>query len=249
MFGKNKIKEKKNLLIANMGDMVVIKNRAIIGNTVLGAIVMIFCVIIMFLLREAWDVPLFWVIFSFIFIGSAYSFANIICGRIVLRSGTNIMTVYGPFKKEYSFAEINYVDMKSSRPTDGYITHTVMIYIGDGRKCVKLDTFSLEQAEELVSLLRGMLDNGAMIYPEGNEKPFSYDERAKKKTFDIVKALLKKRDEEKAVEETTKTEEKEAVDTENNGDGQQNEEAEEGKSQENGDEEKEVELVSSEAAD
>ena len=72
MFGKKRIKEKKNLLIANMGDMVVIKNRAIIGNSILGAIVMIFAVIIMFLLKEAWDVPLFWVIFAFLFVGSVY---------------------------------------------------------------------------------------------------------------------------------------------------------------------------------
>ena len=254
MFGKKRIKEKKNLLIANMGDMVVIKNRAIIGNSILGAIVMIFAVIIMLLLKEAWDVPLFWVIFVFLFLGSVYSFAGIICGRIVLRSGTNLMTVYGPFKKEYSFAEINYIDMKSSRPTDGYITHTVMIYIGDGRKCIKIDTFSRDQAEELVSLLRGMLDNGAMVYPEGREKFFNSEEKEEKKAFDFLKALLKKRNDEKTLPEA---EEEKAENTEND----KSDEApktEENTSEENADsqesdgektEEKEPHLVGADNAD
>ena len=254
MFGKKRIKEKKNLLIANMGDMVVIKNRAIIGNAILGAIVMIFSVIIMFLLKEAWDVPLFWVIFAFLFVGSVYSFAGIICGRIVLRSGTNLMTVYGPFKKEYSFAEINYIDVKSSRPTDGYITHTVMIYIGDGRKCIKIDTFSGEQADELVSLLRGMLDNGAMVFPEGKERFTNYEEKEEKKIFDFLKDILKKRNEEKTL---PKAEEEKAENTENDK-SDEVPKTEENTSEENADsegsdeektEEKEPQLVGSDNAD
>jgi len=193
---KNKVRERKNLLIANMGDVVVIKNRAIVGNAILGAVIMAFCIGIFFMLKAAWDQPVFWIIFLFIFLSTVYSFANNICGRIVLRSKTLMMTVYNPFKKEYKFSDINYVDMKSSKPQDGYITHSVIIYIGTGKKSIKIDTFSHAQADELLSLIRGMLDNAAMEYPEGNEEPFEFAED-EKKSSGIFAALFKKRAEEK----------------------------------------------------
>lgn len=193
---KNKVRERKNLLIANMGDVVVIKNRAIVGNAILGAVIMAFCIGIFFMLKAAWDQPIFWIIFLFIFLSTVYSFANNICGRIVLRSKTLMMTVYNPFKKEYKFSDINYVDMKSSKPQDGYITHSVIIYIGTGKKSIKIDTFSRAQADELLSLIRGMLDNAAMEYPEGNEEPFEFAED-EKKSSGIFAALFKKRAEEK----------------------------------------------------
>ena len=174
-----KIREKRNLLITNHGDTVIIKNRAAIGGGVLGSLLMAFSLVCMFVLREGWSSPLFWIVFAFLFLSSAHWSLNAAFGKILLNSPEMIMTVYSPFKNEYKFKDINYVDVKSSKPKDGLVTHTVSVYIGKGRRSVKIDTFSSEQATELVSLLRGMLDNAAMEYPEGNEEPFDFGDAKK----------------------------------------------------------------------
>ena len=185
-----KVREKKNLSIANYGDTVVIRNQSLIGGGILGGLMVAFCIAIFFVLRDAWDVAIFWIVYPFIFLSTVYSFVNTLFGKIVLDSPHTLMTVYSPFKAEYKFSEINYVDQKSSKKQDGYITHTVTVYIGDGRRCVNIETLSKAQADELTSLLRGMLDNGAMEYPEGNEEPFSFeDEKDEKKSDGLAERL------------------------------------------------------------
>lgn len=176
-----KVREKKNLSIANYGDTVVIRNRSLIGGGILGTLTVAFCIAMLFVLRDAWDVAIFWIVYPFILLSSIYSLINTLFGRIVLDSPNMLMTVYMPFKAVYKFSDINYIDLKSSKKQEGYITHTVTVYIGDGKRCVNVDTLSAEQAEELTSLFRGMLDNAAMEYPEGNEEPFNFDDDKKDK--------------------------------------------------------------------
>lgn len=132
-------------------------------------------------MKEAWELPLFIVVFAIFVIGSVYSLANILLGKIVLDSPNMLMTVYNPFKKQYKFEDINYVDVHSSKPKDGIVLHNVIVYIGNGKRNVEIITMSSKQADELVLLLRGMLDNGAMIFPEGDEEPFTFDDDKEKK--------------------------------------------------------------------
>ena len=115
------------------------------------------------------------------------------------------MTVFSPFKTEYKFADINYVDLKASKPKDGLITHTVSAYIGNGKKKIELTTHSKPQADELVSLLRGMLDNAAMEYPEGNEEPFRFDDENEQTGGFLKRKKQPKPETQKADSENPKT--------------------------------------------
>ena len=165
----------------------------------------------MFALREAWNLPLFWGVFAVLIIGTAYSVAKIVFGKIVLDSPKLTMTVYGPFKKEYKFSEINYVDRKIIKGGDGSLMHAVVVYIGSGKRSVEMASYSKDQAGELEILVRGMLDNAAMTYPEGNEEPFVFPERKDKKSE--PKAEEPKAEEPKAAEkkpEDTKSEQPKA---------------------------------------
>lgn len=190
---KRKIREKKSLVISNMGDTVVIKNRSAVGSGVLGVILMLFFLTVTLCMRVAWKSPLFWGVITFLFLCSAYWFATTAFAKIVLDSPKLLMSVYNPFKAEYSFKDINYVDRKISKPKDGYVMHTVNIYIGNGKKRVRIDTFSSAEADEVESLVSGMLDCGAMEYPEGDEEPFSYEKEEKKEKKTSLFASLKAR--------------------------------------------------------
>ena len=179
---KKKIREKKSLAITNWGDTVVIRNRSAVGGGILGVILMAFFVTVTLAMRVAWKSPLFWGVMGFLFLCSAYWFATTAFAKIVLDSPRLLMTVYNPFKAEYSFKDVNYVDHKSSKPKDGYVMHTVSIYIGNGRKRVRIDTLSGTEAAEVEALVSGMLDCGAMAYPEGDEELFDYDKKARRVT-------------------------------------------------------------------
>ena len=91
------------------------------------------------------------------------------------------MNDYNPIKKQYKFEEINYIDQKTVNGKDGVVVYKVIVYIGNGKRTVEIAALSSSQADELASLLRGMLDNGAMIYPEGDEEPFNFDDEKKEK--------------------------------------------------------------------
>ena len=130
--------------------------------------------------------------YLFMFCSNIYSLWNTVIGKIVLTSEDSMMTVYWPLKKTYKFSDISYVDLKSSKANEGYVTHRVLIYVGEGRKSIKLETFSSTQAEELVSLLRGMLDCGSLQYQEGNEESFNLPEE-EKKPFCFFGNLFKKK--------------------------------------------------------
>ena len=116
---------------------------------------------------------------------------NTVIVKVVLNSKDAIMSVYWPFKKEYKFSDVTYIDIKSSKPNEGFITHNVLIYVGEGKNRVKLETFSSTQANELVSLLRGMLDCSAIEFPEGNEEPFNLPEEKENDGF-FAKLFRKK---------------------------------------------------------
>lgn len=175
-----KIKDRKSLFIAHYGDYVVIKNRPNFAATFSGLIMLSLCVACGIMLREAFKMPMFAVAFSLIALSIVYSFVSIAFSKILLDSPNMQMTVYNPFKKQYKFDDISYIDVESSKPKDGYVTHTVTVYIGSGKKQVEIRTTSKKQADQLLSLLRGMLDNAAMIYPEGDEEPFVFDDDKKK---------------------------------------------------------------------
>ena len=177
-----KIREKKSLVITNYGDTVVIRNRSAVGGGILGVILMAFFVTVTICMRVAWKSPLFWGVIIFLFLCSAYWFASTAFAKIVLDSPKLLMTVYNPFKAEYSFKDVNYIDHKSSKPKDGYVMHTVSIYIGNGRKRVRIDTLSATEAEEVKAIVSGMLDCGAMEYPEGDEELFNYEKPDRRAT-------------------------------------------------------------------
>ena len=186
-----KIRERKTLSVSNMGDTVVINHRYVVANSIVCTAVMAILIAIFFKLKTVWDEPVFWVMYLFMFFSNIYSLWNTVIGKIILTSEDAMMTVYWPFKKEYKFSDISYVDLKSSKPNEGYVTHRVLIYVGEGKKRIKLETFSSVQAEQLLSLLRGMLDCGSLEYQEGNEEPFNLPEDEDKKTGGFFKNLFK----------------------------------------------------------
>lgn len=189
-----RIRERKSLRVRNHGDTVIIKSRISLSACFSGVMMMAICIAGAIALKGAWDNPVFLAVVAMISFVVLYSFVNIIFGKIVLNSHDLTMTVCNPIKKVYKFADINYIDKKTSKSKDGVITHRVIVYIGEGRKSVELVTLSSRQADDIVSLLRGMLDNGAMIYPEGDEEPFDFSEDEKKPLFPF---FIKKKKEEK----------------------------------------------------
>lgn len=191
-----RIREKKNLSIVNSGDVVIIKNKSSIAGAVLGAIILSFFATVLFLLKDARQVTLFWLVFAFLTLSAVYFLTSALLGKIVLNSPEKLMTVYFPIKKEYKFDAINYIDCKSSKPKEGIVTHTVVVYIGNGKRRVEVATTSRAQADELVALLRGMLDNGAMEFPEGDEEPFNFDDKRGRSAFSFLK---KKSDSQKSL--------------------------------------------------
>ena len=172
---------KKNLLIINQGDTVIIKNRSAIASGVSGVILIIFCIAGTILLKDLWNMLLFKLVFPLVVLGALWNSVGTMLGKILLDSPNKLMIVYNPLKKQYKFDDINYVDLKTKKEKDGLLVHTVTVYIGDGKRTVEIRTFSREQADELESLLRGMLDHGAMEYPEGDEEPFDFDDEKKEK--------------------------------------------------------------------
>ena len=201
---KGKIREKKSLIVDNCGDTVVIRNRSAISGGILGVILMVFFITLAICMRAAWSSPLFWVVIIFLLGCSAYWFVTIAFDKIVLNSPKMLMTVYTPIKSEYKFQDINYIDRKSAKPKDGYVMHTVCVYVGNGKKCIRIETLSSEEAAEVEALLSGMLDNAAMEYPEGNEEPFEYNDTEKKSEgiFASLKKLIFKKSEPEAIEES-----------------------------------------------
>ena len=183
---KNKVINKKNLSIINQGDTVVIRNRSSIAASVVSVIILGVCAAGIFTLRAAWELPLFWLMFCIFIAGTLFSLAKSIFGKVVLDSPKTTMTVYNPFPISYKFEDVNYVDLKTEKGGDGQEVHVVTAYIGIGKRSVQLVSYSKEQAQELAILLRGMLDNGAMIYPEGDEEPFNFDED-KRFEFNFIK--------------------------------------------------------------
>lgn len=190
-----KIGDKRTLAIHNHGDTVIIKNRSAVGSGVFGAAIMIFAVVVVLNMKEAWSSPAFWGVFAFLFLCSAYWFAGAVFSKIVLTSHDKKLTVYGPFKKEYRFDEVNYVEIRSAKPKNGTQVHTVCVYIGNGRRNVRIDTLSMDEAKEVESLFGGMLDSGAMEFPEGNEERFELPK--KKKTGGALFERTKRREEKK----------------------------------------------------
>lgn len=201
---KKRSLERKNLSIQNNGDTVVIKNRSTTSAGVLGALVLLICIIGAIALRDAWRLPAFWLLFGVIVISTVWSVVGMILGKIVLDSPNKTMTVYNPIKKQYKFEDINYVDTKTAKGNDGAEVYKVIVYLGKGKKSVEIASYSLDQANEVASLLRGMLDNGAMEYPEGNEEPFDLEEKEKKPLFPRLKKSSKpdEKPDEKPEEET-----------------------------------------------
>lgn len=189
-----KIREKRTLSVSNMGDIVVIKHRFVLANAIVCSVVMAILLVLFFKLKTVWDEPVFWVMYLFMFLSNVYSLWNTVIGKIILSAKDTLMTVYWPFKKEYKFSDVSYVDVKSSKPNEGYVTHRIFVYFGEGKKCVKLETFSSAQADEIASLLRGMLDCGAMEYPEGNEESFNLPEEEKSSGGFFEKLFKKKSD-------------------------------------------------------
>lgn len=224
MKNKNDNKDKKtngkgrrNLSVSNLGDTVIIRNRSVIVAGLVGVIVLILSVAAAVYLREAWKLPIFWVILGALFLGTGYSVAQMIFGKIVLDSKENVMTVYSPFSKSYKFSDVNYIDRREGKGSDGSIMYTVVVYIGNGKRSVEVTSFSKEQADEVESLMRGMLKCGALTHPEGDEEPFSFDDdkdggfkfikRRKKENEDSGKSGEKQPDtEDKADEENPKDE-------------------------------------------
>ena len=219
-----KIREKRNLSIVNYGDVIIIKNRTAVASAVLGTIILAFSGAVMFTLKDAWNNPVFWGVFAFVVLGTVYMLASAVLNKIVLNSPNMTMTVCFPFKKEYKFSDINYIDMRSSKPKDGIVTHKVSAYIGNGRMSVDVVTTSASQAEEIAALLRGMLDNGAMEYPECDDEPKPDNEEEKKPVFPLFAKKKKSSEnddeikftpiEKKTDEEKQDTEEKVQGDTE-----------------------------------
>lgn len=201
---KKRSLERKNLSIQNNGDTVVIKNRSTTSAGVLGALVLLICIIGAITLRDAWRLPAFWLLFGVIVISTVWSVVGMILGKIVLDSPNKTMTVYNPIKKQYKFEDINYVDTKTAKGNDGAEVHKVIVYLGKGKKSVEIASYSLGQADEVASLLRGMLDNGAMEYSEGNEEPFDFEEKEKRPLFPRLKKSSKpdEKPDEKPEEET-----------------------------------------------
>lgn len=199
-----KMSKKKNLSIVNNGDIIVIKNRSTIAAGVLGAVVLGVCLAGLFTLEGAWSLPYFWLLACVLAAATLYSLTKVMLSKIILDSPKMLMTVYNPFKKEYKFEDINYVDVKTAKGGEGVILHVVVVYIGVGKRTVEMVSYSKEQADQLASLLRGMLDNGAMIFPEGDEEPFHFEDD--KREFNFIKRRKKNKDSEDGNE---KDEEKE----------------------------------------
>ena len=176
-----KAPEKKNLSIVNQGDVVTIRNRSTIAASVLWTIVLMFVIVGCFSIKDVWQLPVFWAMFLLLVLGTVWSLLNMILGKIVLDSLSMTMNVYNPIKKQYKFEEINYIDQKTVNGKDGVVIYKVIIYINNGKRSVEIASLSSSQADELASLLRGMLDNGAMVYPEGDEEPFNFDEEKTEK--------------------------------------------------------------------
>ena len=183
---KKKIKkkvEKKNLSIVNHGDLIVIRNRSTIAASILSVIILGVCAAGVLTLPEAWNLPLFWVAFAVLCLGILYSLAKTVLSKIVLNSPQKTITVYNPLPIQYKFEDVNYIDRKIVKDRSAPDAHVVIAYIGEGRKNVSITTFSKEQADELVILLNGMLDNGAIIYPEYDEDPIDYGGKMQKHEF------------------------------------------------------------------
>ena len=169
-------KGRRNLSVANYGDKVVIKNRSTVSVGLFGTILLALCVFAMIKIRWAWGFPVFWICASVIAAGMLSLFINMMLSKIVLDSPKTIISVYRPFEKQYKFSDVNYVDVNTTKHSDGLLAYTVILYIGVGKKTIQMTSFSKDQADELVALFRGMLDHGAMEYPEGDEEPFNFDD-------------------------------------------------------------------------
>ena len=180
---EKKVAEKKNLSIVNQGDFIVIRNRSAIGAGVLSVIILGICAAGVYTLRQAWNLPLFWAMFGLLVLGILYSLVKSVCSKIVLNSPQKIITVYNPLPKEYKFEDINYIDRKTVKDRTAPDAHVVIAYIGDGRRNVSITSYSKAQADELAILLNGMLDNGAMIFPEYDEDPLDYGGKMQKHDF------------------------------------------------------------------
>ena len=188
-----KAPEKKNLSIINQGDVVTIRNRSTIASSVLGSIVLTLVIIGCLMIRDVWQSPVFWCMFLLVLVGTVWSISNMIFGKIVLDSPNMTINIYNPIKKQYKFEEINYIDQKTVNGKDGVVIYKVIIYITNGKRSVEIASLSSSQADELTSLLRGMLDNGSMVYPEGDEEPFNFDDEKTEKRglFPFGKSVTK----------------------------------------------------------
>ena len=180
---EKKVAEKKNLSIVNQGDFIVIRNRSAIGAGVLSVIILGICAAGVYTLRQAWNLPLFWAMFGLLVLGILYSLVKSVCSKIVLNSPQKTITIYNPLPKEYKFEDINYIDRKTVKDRTAPDAHVVIAYIGDGRRNVSITSYSKAQADELAILLNGMLDNGAMIFPEYEEDPLDYGGKMQKHDF------------------------------------------------------------------
>ena len=180
---EKKVVEKKNLSIVNQGDFIVIRNRSAIAASVLSVIILGVCAAGVYTLRQAWDLPLFWTAFGLLALGIIYSLAKTVFSKIVLNSPQKTITVYNPFPIQYKFEDVNYIDRKTVKDRTAPDAHVVIAYIGDGRRNVSITSYSKAQADELAILLNGMLDNGAMIFPEYEEDPLDYGGKMQKHDF------------------------------------------------------------------
>lgn len=202
-----------SLSILHNGDTVVIKNRMAAVTAIIGVAIVSLCIACISGLDKARELPWFWVLLIGAVLATVHSCTSIILSRIVLDSLNLTITVYNPFKKIYKFSEINYIDEKKS--DDKKVIHTVVVYFGNGKRNVEIATPSEAQAQEIVSLLRGMLDNAAIEYPEGNEESFNLDEDKPK--AGLFGSLFKKKKDENEGEESFKCIKREACDEKDKG--------------------------------
>ena len=180
---ERKVIEKKNLSIVNQGDFIIIRNRSAIAASVLSVIILGVCAAGVYTLRQAWNLPLFWTAFGLLGLGIVYSLAKTVFSKIVLNSPQKTITVYNPFPFQYKFEDVNYIDRKTVKDRTAPDAHVVIAYIGEGKKNVSITSYSKAQADELAILLNGMLDNGAMMFPEYEDDPLDYGGKMQKHDF------------------------------------------------------------------
>jgi len=139
-------------------NIITIKKKADAGACFIVTLIMLSGIILPILLDLSENAELFWVAYGVCMLMNIAWFLSIFLGKIVIDTEKRELSIYNLCRETYRFEEITEVkSFYDPGDGDGGPDRSKVVFLFANGRRSELETASREQAEELITLLRGVM--------------------------------------------------------------------------------------------